>query len=473
MDLYTIRKKLSLGESIFNIKLRVCSYIRVSTNNEEQVSSLVNQHDFFDKMIFDNPNWTFVNSYEDAGISGVKDTKRSAFMQMINDAKCGLFDLIITKEISRFSRNTLDSIKYTRMLLNYGVFVYFYNDSINTASSDSELRLTIMSSMAQDEVRRLSERVKFGMLEAIKHGSILGHNRLYGYRKNKTTKCLEINSSEAILVKRLFTMYAIDNKSLRYIRDTFNRENILTINNKKWSITTLSRMISNPKYKGYYCGRKSEVIDYMSKKIKRYNESDWIIYKDYEHIPPIVTEELWDLANKKQDKCNINNSKYSNRYPLSGKLICSNDLSILSRKKTIKDDSDITWMCSNYLNNGKCLCDSPNIRESELMNIFDSLLCLISKHINKSIKNLQNIYNKKNNNIIINLDNKTLINILIELLLDKIIVKKIDNDNIILDIIINNKYISYYNYSNSYSFKRGNKYTRKYIINYLVNIKGI
>jgi hypothetical protein len=130
-------------------------------------------------------------------------------------------------------------------------------------------------------------------------------------------------------------------------------------------------------------------------------------------------------------------------------------------------------MCSNYLNNGKCLCDSPNIRESELMNIFDSLLCLISKYINKSIKNLQNIYNKKNNNIIINLDNKTLINILIELLLDKIIVKKIDNDNIILDIIINNKYISYYNYSNSYSFKRGNKYTRKYIINYLVNIKGI
>ena len=146
-----------------------------------------------------------VTEYKDDGHSGL-NFNRPAFRKMIDDAKAGKFDLIITKEISRFSRNTLDSIKYTRELLSYGVAVLFVNDNINTALPDAELRLTIMASMAQDEIRRLSERVKFGMQQAIKNGHILGNNIFYGYKKNKETGCLYIIESQAEVIRKLFIL---------------------------------------------------------------------------------------------------------------------------------------------------------------------------------------------------------------------------------------------------------------------------
>ena len=161
MNLLSIRKELLTGTPISSINLRVTFYGRVSTNQDLQVSSLLNQKEYFKQMILNNKNWVYIEGYIDEGITGTSALKRTNFLRMINDAKKNKFDLIITKEISRFSRNTLDSIKYTRELLNYGVAVLFLNDNINTIYPDSELRLTIMSSMAQDEIRRLSERVKF------------------------------------------------------------------------------------------------------------------------------------------------------------------------------------------------------------------------------------------------------------------------------------------------------------------------
>ena len=178
MNLIDIRSKLNLGISLSNINLRVTYYVRVSTDNVLQINSLNNQIEYFYEMIKNNSNWEYIDGYIDEGISGTTDYKRDNFMKMIEDAKNDKFDLIITKEISRFSRNTLDSIKYTRKLLSYDVCVLFLNDNINTALPDSELRLTIMASLAQDEVRRLSERVKFGMHRSIKDGTSLGNNSL-------------------------------------------------------------------------------------------------------------------------------------------------------------------------------------------------------------------------------------------------------------------------------------------------------
>ena len=192
MDLYTVRKRLNMGMPLTTINLRVTDYARVSTDHLEQKKSLQNQVEHFEQYIKENPNWTYVKGYVDDGITGTSDIKRDNFMKMIEDARLGKFDLIVTKEISRFSRNTLDSIKYTRELLSYGVAVLFVNDNINTALPDSELRLTIMASMAQDEIRRLSERVKFGMNRAIERGEILGNDLLYGYKKDKDTGVLNI-----------------------------------------------------------------------------------------------------------------------------------------------------------------------------------------------------------------------------------------------------------------------------------------
>ncbi len=398
MDLYRVRQQLNMGVPLTSMKLRVTDYSRVSTDHEEQQNSLKNQIEHFDEMIKSNENWTYVPGYVDDGISGTTDYKRDNFMQMIEDAHEGKFDLIVTKEISRFSRNTLDSIKYTRELLSYGVAVLFTNDNINTALPDSELRLTIMASMAQDEIRRLSERVKFGMNRSIKNGNILGNNQLYGYQKDKTTGNLYIIKEEADNVKELFNLYTTYNYSLNKIAQIFNEKGIKTSLNKKWCSSTLLRMLKNPKYKGYYCGKKSEIIDYMTKKKKYFPMDNWVIYKDYEKIPPIIDEYLWQKA---QDKLNLKKKKvnYQNRYPLSSKIYCGYDNETFHRRVQCKENNDITWVCAKYLKEGKKACSSVKIRETELKVIIMDILKELKINLNNVINILLNLYRsfKENN----------------------------------------------------------------------------
>ena len=399
MDLYTVRKQLNMGMPLTSIKLRVTDYARVSTDHLEQKKSLQNQVEHFEQYIKENPNWTYVKGYVDDGITGTSDVKRDNFMKMIEDARSGKFDLIVTKEISRFSRNTLDSIKYTRELLSYGVAVLFVNDNINTAMPDSELRLTIMASMAQDEIRRLSERVKFGMNRAIERGEILGNDLLYGYKKDKDTGVLNIIEEEAKVVRRIYELYAVEELTLSKIVKTLNSEGLKTCQGKKWCISTISRMIENPKYKGYYCARKSEIVDYMTKKIKYFEKDDWVIYEDKTRIAPIIDEDLWDRANnrlisrkkafseRKQDK-----SIYKNRYLYSAKIFCGQHNTVFHRREFRKNKKDITWVCSEYLKNGKSSCDSPNIRESELDAIFKDLISKLQIDSNEVIDTLMNYY---------------------------------------------------------------------------------
>lgn len=399
MDLYTVRKQLNMGMSLTGIKLRVTDYARVSTDTHEQKKSLQNQVEYFEQYIKENPNWTYIKGYVDDGITGTSDIKRDNFMKMIEDAKSGKFDLIITKEISRFSRNTLDSIKYTRDLLSFGVAVLFVNDNINTALPDSELRLTIMASMAQDEIRRLSERVKFGMNRAIERGEILGNDMLYGYKKDKDTGVLNIIENEAKIVRRIYELYAVEELSLSKISKILNSEGLKTCQKKKWCISTISRMIENPKYKGYYCARKSEIVDYMTKKIKYFEKDDWVIYEDKTRIPPIIDEDLWERANtrlitrkkafseRKEDK-----SIYKNRYLYSAKIYCAEHNTVFHRREFRKNKKDITWVCSEYLKNGKVTCDSPNIRESELDEIFKNLISKLQIDSGSIIETLMNYY---------------------------------------------------------------------------------
>ena len=387
-------------------------------------------------MINNNPKWKYVKGYVDEGISGTTALKRNNFMRMINDAKKGKFDLIITKEISRFSRNTLDSIKYTRELLSYGVAVLFVNDNINTALSDSELRLTIMASMAQDEIRRLSERVKFGMNRSIKNGNILGNDMLYGYKKDKKTGNLKIINKEAMVVKRIFKMYTLENYSITNIAKIFNEENIKTSQNKKWCTSTLTRMIRNPKYKGYYCAKKSEIIDYMTKKVKKIPEKNWIIYQDKIKVPPIIDENTWNKANELLNKRN-NINTHQTTYPLSGKIYCLKHNILFYRRKQCKSSDDISYICKKHLKEGKESCSCSNIRESELYSIFKKL----------KIK---------------------------EELIKKIIVSNINTDIVLKIILSFSSLIKNIEEKSKkeYKFKRGynTKCTKRYIVKYIVEI---
>lgn len=405
MDLYSVRKKLSDGVILQHISLRVTYYSRVSTDDIKQINSLKNQMSYFYEMIKQNENWIYVDGYIDEGITGTSDVKRDDFMRMISDAKEGKFDLIITKEISRFSRNTLDSIRYTRELLGYGVAVLFVNDNINTILPDSELRLTIMASMAQDEIRRLSERVKFGMNRAIIDGHILGNDRLFGYRKNKESGNLEIDVRESEIIRKIYDMYVISDLSLSMIVRYLNSCNIKTSMNKNFSVATLSRMLRNPKYKGYYCGRKSEIVDYMSKKVKYFDEKDWVMYEDKIKVPPIISEEMWERAFNKLEKRSRKFGKgldskglYKNKYSLSAKIYCDKHKDIFYRRKMSKNSSEIVWWCSHYLNYGKNACNISSIRQSELYYIFDDILSSLSIDLENVMNMLLKLYLDNINN---------------------------------------------------------------------------
>ena len=230
MDIFTIRQKLRTMR-LSDIPLRVTFYARVSTDSDEQLNSLDNQIGYYRDYITRNPAWTFIDGYIDEGLSGMTTRKRDNFQRMVQDAKDDKFDLILTKEITRFARNTLDSIRYTRELLSAGVGVFFQNDNITTFDEDSELRLTIMSGIAQDELRKLSSRVRFGHQQAIKNNVVLGNSRIFGYRKD--SRRLVIDENEAPMVRELFELYATDHYSMKQIENMFWEKATATITAEK------------------------------------------------------------------------------------------------------------------------------------------------------------------------------------------------------------------------------------------------
>ena len=372
MDIHQVRQMLR-GHSIYEIPLRVTYYARVSSESDEQLNSLGNQIQYYEDFIKRNVAWTFVPGYIDEGLSGISTKRRENFNRMIDDAAEDKFDLVITKEISRFARNTLDSIQFTRQLLSSGVGVFFQNDNINTFDEDSELRLSIMSSIAQDELRKLSSRVKFGHQQAIKNSVVLGNNRIFGYRKEN--KRLVIDEDQAPMVRELFELYATDEYSMKQIETLFWNKGYRNLNGKKIAHSTMSNMIANPKYKGYYVGNKVKVVDMFTKKQKFLPPEEWVMFKDEsgEIVPAIVSEELWEQANavlrrrsedvkNRQGVCNHANL-------LTGKLFCTHCGTPYYRResKDKEGNRNSKWVCSGKINNGKDSCDSFPIYESEII----------------------------------------------------------------------------------------------------------
>lgn len=371
MDIHVTRQQLKT-KSIYDIPMRVTYYARVSSEKDEQLNSLGNQISYYEDFIKRNPNWTYVEGYIDEGLSAATTKKRENFHRMVDDGKAGVFDFIITKEISRFARNTLDSISFTRELLNAGVGVFFQNDNINTLDEDSELRLTIMSGIAQDELRKLSSRVKFGHQQAIKNSVVLGNSRIFGYRKEKGR--LVIDEDEAPMVQELFELYATGQYSMKQIETLFWEKGYRNHNGKKIAHTTMSGMISNPKYKGYYVGNKVKVIDLFNKKQKFLPPEEWVMFKDEtgEIVPAIVSEELWNQANavlKKRSEDVKNRQGICNHANLlTGKLFCT-DCGTAYYRRESKDkhgNKNSKWVCSNKIKSGADACASFPIYEEEL-----------------------------------------------------------------------------------------------------------
>ena len=371
MDIHSIRHLLKM-KSIYDIPLRVTYYARVSSESDEQLNSLGNQITYYEDLIKRNRNWTFVPGYIDEGLSGISTKKRENFNRMIEEAAEDRFDLVITKEISRFARNTLDSIQFTRQLLGYGVGVFFQNDNINTLDEDSELRLSIMSSIAQDELRKLSSRVKFGHAQAIKDGVVLGNNRIFGYQKDNGR--LIIDEDESPMVRELFELYATGEYSMKQIEVIIWNKGYRNSRGNRLSHTTMSNMISNPKYKGYYVGNKVKVIDMFTKKQKFLPPEEWVMFKDEsgEIVPAIVSEELWEKANavlrKRSDDVKSRQGICNHANLLTGKLFCPCCGAAYYRRESRdrQGNRNSKWVCSGKIKNGADSCASFPIYEEEI-----------------------------------------------------------------------------------------------------------
>lgn len=372
-------ERMNQERKIVDVRKRVAAYCRVSTDHEDQANSFESQQRYFRQYIERNPDWELYEIFADEGISGTNTKKRSEFKRMIACAKEGDFDLIITKEISRFARNTLDSIYYTRDLKKHGVGVIFMNDNINTLDGDAELRLAIMSSIAQEESRKTSERVKWGQKRQMEQGVVFGRSMLgYDVKDGKMT----INEEGAKIVRLIFHKFANENKGTHVIARELREAGITPMRVKEWSNTVILRVIRNEKYCGDLVQKKTFTPDFLSHE-KKYNrgEEEFVIIKD--HHEPIVSRELFEKANRILDEKSLTQegkAKHSNRYPFSGKIKCGCcGSSYVARYKNRKNGTRYkAWRCYKSATQGSphtdkagnpLGCSNPSIRNEDAVHI--------------------------------------------------------------------------------------------------------
>ena len=331
---------------------------------------------------------------------GESAANREEFMRMIDDGKSGRFDLILAKEVSRFARNTIDSLTYTRDLLRSGVGVFFQNDNICTIDTDSELRLTIMSSIAADEVRKLSERVRWGHKRSIEQGAVMGNNRIFGYDKKDCR--LVINETEAEMVRFIFETYSTGEYSTRKIEEMIYNKGYRGRAGTRIHHNTISGIIQNPKYKGYYCGNKVKIVDYRTKEQRFLPEDEWIMYKDEtgETVPAIVDENLWERCNEifRERSTAIKNRvrSFKDKSIFTGKIWCRACdrpywRTSFSNSRS-KGQSVYQWICSEKKRFGAKSCSSVAIMEDDLYSMLSEYFKGVAENIEEYVNDFISIY---------------------------------------------------------------------------------
>lgn len=396
-------------------EIMVAAYARVSTDKDDQANSLVSQRKYFSDYITSHDGWKLKEVYYDEGISGTQTTKRAGFNRMIDDATHGEIDLILTKEVCRFARNTVDTLSFTRKLKDIGVGVIFTIDNIDTRESDGELRLTIMASIAQEESRKTSERVKWGQKRRMEQGVVFGRDML-GYTLNQGV--LSINEEEALIVRKIFNKYTNEGKGTYTIAKELLNEGIRSKRVAQWSNTVILRVLRNEKYVGDLCQKKTITPNYLTHS-KKYNrgEEDMVYLKN--HHEPIIDRDLWDRTQKeliKRSPSEQQKSKHSNRYWCSGKIRCAEcGNRFVSKLKTIKNGTYKSWRCYAAAMHGRSKkdpdgieigCDSGSISDKALVfcmgyciNLIQDNRQQLKQEILAEIKKVMNVSNKKSDSV--------------------------------------------------------------------------
>lgn len=375
-------KPLSQGEEVKVQKKRVCAYCRVSTGNEEQQSSYEAQVSYYEDYIRGKKDWELVDVYADEGISGTNTKHRLEFNRMIKDCIAGKIDMVVTKSISRFARNTEDCLKYVRQLKDKGIAVYFEKENINTLDSTGEVLLTILSSLAQDESRNISENVKWGIRRKFEDGVVrLCSSRFLGY--DLIGNELVINEKEAEIVRRIFNEY-LEGKGYQAIALGLMEDGVPTVaNGKQWYYSTIRTILGNEKYCGTLLQQKTVTVDFLThKRVK--NKELAPMYKIEDNHEPIITKEVFEQVQKEREKRakladkngNGDRTKHSNLYAFSGKLVCKKCGNTLKRRKWNcgTKSEKVVWQCKSYINHGKDACDAKAVSDEDLKRSFVKLV---------------------------------------------------------------------------------------------------
>ena len=408
-----MRKITEIPATIFkqskdiNRQYRVAAYCRVSTDKEEQENSLENQITYYKNKTENTPNWTLVDIFADFGISGMNDKNRIEFQRMIEMCNKGKIDLIITKSISRFARNTVDCLTHVRKLKANNIGVVFEKEGINTLDAVSETFLTWFSAFAQAESESLSQNVTRGKRMGYKEGKFTLPPFLYGYDRGDGMNPIII-PEQATIIRKIFHMY-LEGNSIRGIKKWLNENNIETPKGTStWSASTISGILRNEKYKGDVLLQKSYTVDYLTKTTAK-NKGEVTQYYIENNHEGILSREIFDMVQDElQRRASLysskNPSRYSSKYALSGKVICG-ECGAKYRRVTWSRNGNkkIVWRCSERLKNGTKNCkNSPTILEEDIHKaILDSLKDMLPKSddIAKKVRNeIEAVLNKNNDN---------------------------------------------------------------------------
>jgi DNA invertase Pin-like site-specific DNA recombinase len=357
-------------------KLKVAAYCRVSTDSDEQATSYEAQVEHYTDFIKKNPEWEFAGIFADDGISGTNTKKREEFNRMIDEAMAGKIDMIVTKSISRFARNTLDCLKYIRQLKEKNIPVYFEKENINTMDAKGEVLLTIMASLAQQESQSLSQNVKLGFQYRYQQGQItVNHNRFLGYTKDEKGQLI-IDPDEAVVVRRIYREY-LEGASLQQICRGLEADGILTgAGKKKWRPESVKKILQNEKYIGDALLQKTYTVDFLEKKRVPNNGIVPQYYVENSHEAIIPRDLYMQVQEEMIRRANLHSGQerkkrvYSSKYALSSIVYCSKCGDIYRRIAwNNRGKHSIVWRCCTRVEHGPGACAADTIQESELQNL--------------------------------------------------------------------------------------------------------
>ncbi len=372
-------------------KENVTYYARVSTDMDEQEESYERQRDYFETYIKAKPNWNYVEGYADQGISGTKAEHRPEFMRMIEDCRLGKIDRILVKSISRFARNTVDTLAYIRELKELGVSVYFETQGIDTMTPNGEVLITILAALAEQESRTISTNIKWSYQKRFKEGKVLiNYKNVLGY--DKVDNEYVIVEDEAKIVREIFLDY-LSGKTIRQIVDGLNERGISTKRGCKWSPSVIQGMLANEKYTGNAYLGKTFKPDVLSKKRLKNEGQETMYYVENSH-PAIISKEIFDMVQKERERRNdlrgsskTGQGKYSSKYPMSGLLVCSECGSKFRRySRTLKDGELVnTWICIQHQKD-KTKCHMKPLKEDDLIEAYKRVVVKFQKEFEEVIE---------------------------------------------------------------------------------------